>query len=140
MSISLLLKKKKRSESESDAEGGALVTAYFRPSFFHEVEEKKVFDVRLNSPGQMNLAVVKVLYEEYGGTKTSRGSMSHKEAKELADAAPVVVREGLTLGEAMDLRDRLEGAGADVDIVYLVQKPQQPLVPYFFHPVNIQTY
>lgn len=72
------------------------------------VEEKTSFDVVLKHPGQAKLAVVKLVKE--------LTSLGLKEAKELVDAAPKAVKEGVTKDEAEALRKQLEEAGAEVEV------------------------
>ena len=72
------------------------------------VEEKTQFDVILKSAGQAKLAVVKLVKE--------LTSLGLKEAKELVDAAPKAIKEGVTKDEAEGLRKALEEAGAEVEV------------------------
>lgn len=72
------------------------------------VEEKTQFDVILKSAGQAKLAVVKLVKE--------LTSLGLKEAKELVDAAPKAIKEGITKDEAEALRKSLEEAGAEVEV------------------------
>lgn len=73
-----------------------------------EVEEKTAFDVVLKAAGQSKLAVVKLVKE--------LTSLGLKEAKELVDAAPKPIKEGVTKDEAEGLKKQLEEAGAEVEI------------------------
>ena len=72
------------------------------------VEEKTTFDVVLKSAGQAKLAVVKLVKE--------LTSLGLKEAKELVDAAPKAVKEGVSKDEAQALQKQLQEAGAEVEI------------------------
>jgi large subunit ribosomal protein L7/L12 len=72
------------------------------------VEEKTQFDVILKSAGAQKLAVVKLVKE--------LTSLGLKEAKELVDAAPKELKEGITKDEAESLKKQLEEAGAEVEI------------------------
>ena len=72
------------------------------------VEEQTQFDVILKSAGQAKLAVVKLVKE--------LTSLGLKEAKELVDAAPKAIKEGVTKDEAEGLRKSLEEAGAEVEV------------------------
>ncbi|MGB4654753.1 MAG: 50S ribosomal protein L7/L12 [Bacteroidales bacterium] len=72
------------------------------------VEEKTSFDVILKAPGQAKLAVVKLVKE--------LTSLGLKEAKELVDAAPKAIKEGVSKDEAEGLRKQLEEAGAEVEV------------------------
>ncbi|MBW6491014.1 MAG: 50S ribosomal protein L7/L12 [Lentimicrobium sp.] len=71
-------------------------------------EEKTQFDVILKSAGQAKLAVVKLVKE--------LTSLGLKEAKELVDAAPKALKEGVTKDEAEALKKSLEEAGAEVEV------------------------
>lgn len=72
------------------------------------VEEKTQFDVILKSAGPQKLAVVKMVKE--------LTSLGLKEAKELVDAAPKPLKEGITKDEADALKKHLEEAGAEVEV------------------------
>ncbi len=71
-------------------------------------EEKTSFDVVLKSAGSAKLQVVKLVKELTG--------LGLKEAKEMVDGAPSVVKEGLAKAEAEDLKKNLEEAGAEVEL------------------------
>jgi large subunit ribosomal protein L7/L12 len=73
-----------------------------------EAEEKTKFDVILKSAGQAKLGVVKLVKE--------LTSLGLKEAKELVDAAPKTLKEGVSKDEANALKSQLEEAGAEVEI------------------------
>lgn len=73
-----------------------------------EAEEKSSFDVILKSAGASKLAVVKLVKELTG--------LGLKEAKELVDGAPGVVKEGLAKADAEGLKKQLEEAGAEVEL------------------------
>lgn len=71
-------------------------------------EEQTAFDVILKAAGQSKLAVVKLVKE--------LTSLGLKEAKELVDAAPKAIKEGVTKDEAEALKTQLEEAGAEVEV------------------------
>ena len=71
-------------------------------------EEKTSFDVILKSAGASKLAVVKLVKDLTG--------LGLKEAKDLVDAAPKPVKEGVAKDEADALKKSLEEAGAEVEI------------------------
>ncbi len=73
-----------------------------------QVEEKTSFDVILKAAGAQKLAVVKLVKE--------LTSLGLKEAKELVDAAPKPLKEGISKDEAEGLKKSLEEAGAEVEI------------------------
>ena len=70
--------------------------------------EKTSFDVVLKSAGAAKLQVVKAVKEVCG--------LGLKEAKDLVDGAPSVVKEGLAKDEAENLKKALEEAGAEVEL------------------------
>ena len=71
-------------------------------------EEKTSFDVILKSAGAQKLAVVKLVKDLTG--------LGLKEAKDLVDAAPKAVKEGVAKDEADALKKSLEEAGAEVEV------------------------
>lgn len=71
-------------------------------------QEKSEFDVVLKAPGGAKLAVVKLVKELTG--------LGLKEAKEIVDAAPKAVKEGVAKDEAEALKKQLEEAGAEVEL------------------------
>ena len=71
-------------------------------------EEKNSFDVILKSPGGAKLAIVKLVKDLTG--------LGLKEAKELVDAAPKALKEGVSKEEAESLKAQLEEAGAEVEL------------------------
>lgn len=71
-------------------------------------EEKSTFDVILKEAGAAKLAVVKVVKELTG--------LGLKEAKDVVDAAPSPVKEGVNKDEAEGLKKALEEAGAVVEL------------------------
>ena len=71
-------------------------------------EEKTSFDVILKAAGASKLAVVKLVKDLTG--------LGLKEAKDLVDAAPKPVKEGVAKDEAEALKKALEEAGAEVEI------------------------
>ena len=73
-----------------------------------EAEEKTEFDVILKFGGPNKLAVVKLVKELTG--------MGLKESKDLVDAAPSPIKEGVSKDEAEGLRKSLEEAGAEVEV------------------------
>lgn len=71
-------------------------------------EEKSEFDVVLKAAGGNKLAVVKLVKELTG--------LGLKEAKEAVDAAPGVLKEGVSKDEAEALKASLTEAGAEVEV------------------------
>jgi len=72
------------------------------------VEEKTAFDVVLTSAGDKKIQVIKVVRELTG--------LGLKEAKEVVDAAPKTLKEGVSKEEADKLKGLLETEGAVVEI------------------------
>src|SRR3989304_10382121 len=72
-----------------------------------EVEEKTSFDVELSEAGANKIAVIKVVKNTTG--------LGLKEAKELVDAAPKMVKEQVKKEDAEALKKELEAAGAKVN-------------------------
>jgi large subunit ribosomal protein L7/L12 len=73
------------------------------------VEEKTEFDVILAEAGANKLNVIKAVREVVAG-------LGLKEAKDLVDGAPKAVKEGISKDEANKLKEKLEAAGAKVEI------------------------
>ena len=71
-------------------------------------EEKDSFDVQLSEAGANKINVIKVVREVTG--------LGLKEAKDLVDGAPKMVKEGLAKAEAEELKKKLEEAGAKVEL------------------------
>lgn len=72
------------------------------------VEEKTEFDVTMTKAGSNKINVIKIIR-----TLTSLGL---KEAKELVESAPCVVKEAVNKDTAEDIKKQLEEAGASVEI------------------------
>ena len=71
-------------------------------------EEKTEFDVELSEVGPNKVKVIKVVREATG--------LGLKEAKDLVDSAPKMVKEGASKEEADDLKAKLEAEGAKVTL------------------------
>ena len=71
-------------------------------------EEKDEFDVELVSAGASKVKVIKVVREITG--------LGLKEAKELVDNAPKVVKEAVSKAEAEEIKAKLEEQGAEVNM------------------------
>jgi len=84
--------------------GGVAAAAGAQPA----QEEKSTFTVVLASAGASKIAVIKEVR-----TMTSLGL---KEAKDLVDAAPKPVKEGVTKEEAEEMKKKLEAVGATVEL------------------------
>ena len=71
-------------------------------------EEKTEFDVELTEVGPNKVKVIKVVREATG--------LGLKEAKDLVDGAPKLVKEGVSKTEADDVKGKLEAEGAKVTL------------------------
>jgi large subunit ribosomal protein L7/L12 len=71
-------------------------------------EEKTEFDVVLTAAGDKKIQVIKVVRELTG--------LGLKEAKDLVDGAPKVVKEKVTKAEAEDMKTKLQEQGATVEV------------------------
>ena len=71
-------------------------------------EEKTEFDVILKAAGDKKIAVIKAVRSATG--------LGLKEAKDLVEGAPKVVKEGVAEAEANDIKGKLEAAGATVEL------------------------
>ena len=71
-------------------------------------EEKDEFDVELVSAGASKVKVIRVVREITG--------LGLKEAKEVVDGAPKVVKEGVSKAEAEEIKAKLEAEGAEVNL------------------------
>ena len=71
-------------------------------------EEKTEFDVILKSAGANKLAVIKVAREITG--------LGLKDAKDLVEAAPKAIKEGVAKDEAEKIAEQLKAAGAEVEV------------------------
>ncbi|MBF8276810.1 MAG: rplL [Candidatus Brocadiaceae bacterium] len=72
------------------------------------VEEKTAFDVVLKDAGANKIQVIKAVRAET--------NLGLKEAKDLVEAAPKTVKEGVTKEEAAKIKKSLEDAGAKVEV------------------------
>ena len=71
-------------------------------------EEKTSFDVVLKDIGQQKIQVIKAVREITG--------LGLKEAKDLVDAAPKAIKEGVSKDDAEAMKDKLTKAGAEVEL------------------------
>ena len=71
-------------------------------------EEKAAFTVVLASAGEQKIAVMKVVKEVLG--------LGLKEAKDLVDAAPGTLKDGMKKAEAEDFKKKIEAAGGKVEL------------------------
>lgn len=71
-------------------------------------EEKTTFNAELKDAGAQKIAVIKIVKEVL--------ALGLKEAKDLVDAAPKMLKEGMKKAEAEDLKKRIEEAGGKVTL------------------------
>jgi large subunit ribosomal protein L7/L12 len=71
-------------------------------------EEKTEFDVQLKDVGAKKIQVIKVIREVT--------SLGLKEAKDLVDNAPSIVKEGVSKEEAAQIKAKLEEQGATIEL------------------------
>lgn len=71
-------------------------------------EEKDAFTVELSAAGDQKIAVIKVVKEAL--------ALGLKEAKDLVDAAPSVLKDGMKKAEAEELKKKIEEAGGKVTL------------------------
>ena len=72
------------------------------------VEEKDAFTVELTSAGEQKIAVMKVVKEALG--------LGLKEAKDLVDGVPAVLKDNVKKAEADELKKKIEDAGGKVTL------------------------
>jgi large subunit ribosomal protein L7/L12 len=73
------------------------------------VEEQTEFNVEITEAGANKLNVIKAVREIVSG-------LGLKEAKDLVDGAPKIVKEGVSKDEAAKIKEKLEAAGAKVTV------------------------
>jgi large subunit ribosomal protein L7/L12 len=73
-----------------------------------EAEEKTEFDVELTEVGPSKVKVIKIVREATG--------LGLKEAKDVVDGAPKVIKEGASKAEAEEIKTKLEAEGAKVTL------------------------
>ena len=78
------------------------------PAAAEAVEEKTAFDVELTESGANKINVIKAIRE--------LTQLGLKEAKDLVDAAPKIVKEGVSKADAESMKKRLEEAGGKVTL------------------------
>ena len=90
------------------AAAGVVVAAGAVGGAAEAAEEKTEFDVELTDVGAEKVKVIKVVREATG--------LGLKEAKDLVDAAPKMIKEGASKEEAEDLKAKLEAEGAKITL------------------------
>ena len=90
------------------AAGGAVMVAGAAGGDEGGAAEKDEFDVILVSPGDKKIAVIKEVRSITG--------LGLKEAKDVVDAGGKAVKEGVNKAEAEEIKEKLEAAGATVEL------------------------
>ena len=90
------------------AAAGVVVAAAGAGAGAAAAEEKDEFDVELTEVGPNKVKVIKVVREQTG--------LGLKEAKDLVDSAPKMIKEGAAKAEAEDIKAKLEAEGAKVTL------------------------
>ena len=98
----------KACEEEFGVSAAAGVAVVAGPAAGGAAEEKTEFDVELTEVGSEKIKVIKVVREVTG--------LGLKEAKELVDGAPKVIKEAVSKAEAEELKAKLEEQGAEVTL------------------------
>ena len=98
----------KACEEEFGVSAAAGVVVAAGPAEVAEVEEKTEFDVELTEIGPNKVKVIKVVRDATG--------LGLKEAKDLVDKAPSIVKEQISKAEADELKGKLEAEGAVVTL------------------------
>jgi large subunit ribosomal protein L7/L12 len=89
--------------------GGMMMAAMPGAGAAAAAEEKTEFDVKLVDAGAKKIQVIKVVREATG--------LGLKEAKDLVDGAPKMVKEKISKADAEAMKAKLEAEGAKVEIV-----------------------
>lgn len=95
-------------EEKFGVSAAAVATASVGTAATEAVEEKATFTVVLASAGEQKIAVMKVVKEVLG--------LGLKEAKDLVDAAPSTLKEGMKKAEAEDFKKKIEAAGGKIEL------------------------
>ncbi len=90
------------------AAAGVVVAAAGAGEAAGAAEEKDEFNVELTSAGASKVKVIKVVREITG--------LGLKEAKDVVDGAPKVIKEGCSKAEAEEIKAKLEAEGAEVTL------------------------
>lgn len=109
MSVMDVVELIKSMEDKFGVSAAAAAVAVAAPAAAGEaVEEKTEFNVMMTSTGDKKIEVIKAIREIT--------SLGLKEAKDLVESAPAVVKEGVNKEQAAEIKKKLEAAGATVEI------------------------
>ena len=95
-------------EEEFGVSAAAVAAAPVAGGAAAAAEEKTEFDVVLASFGDAKMGVIKAVKDVLG--------LGLKEAKELVEAAPKALKEGVSKAEAEEIKAKLEEAGAKIEL------------------------
>lgn len=95
-------------EDKFGVTAAAPVAVAAAPAAAEAAVEKTEFDVQMKSFGANKVAVIKVVREITG--------LGLKEAKDLVESVPALVKEGVKKQEADDIKKKLEEAGASAEV------------------------
>lgn len=79
-----------------------------QPSKIEEIEEKTAFDVIISAIGSNKIAVIKAVRKITG--------LGLKEAKDLVESTPAVVKQGISKEDSEDIKKTLEEVGASIEL------------------------
>jgi large subunit ribosomal protein L7/L12 len=96
-------------EEEWGVSAAAAVAVAAGPAVAAPVEEKTEFDVSLDEVGASKISVIKEV-------RTILPDLGLKEAKELVEGAPKIVKGGISKDEAEKIKKQLEAVGAKVSV------------------------
>ena len=108
MSVMDVVELIKSMEDKFGVSAAAAVAVAAAPSAAEAVEEKTEFNVIMTKAGDNKINAIKAI-------RTITG-LGLKEAKDLVEAAPSVVKEGVNKATAADIKKQLEEAGASVEV------------------------
>jgi large subunit ribosomal protein L7/L12 len=108
MSVMDIVELVKAMEEKFGVSAAAVAVAAAPAAAAAAVEEKTEFDVILAKAGENKINVIKVVREVTG--------LGLKEAKDLVEAAPKAVKEGIAKDAAAELKKKLEEVGATVEL------------------------
>ena len=106
MTVGELMELTKACEKEFNV--SAAVKLFVPKDPFQPKMPKTEFDVELTDYGKQKVKVIKVIREIMG--------LGLKEAKEFVDAAPKIIKEGVSIEEAEALKVKIEGLGATITL------------------------
>ena len=108
MSIMEVVELVKAMEEKFGVSAAAAVAVAAAPAAAEAVEEQTAFNVIMTSFGANKINVIKIIREITG--------LGLKEAKDMVEAVPATVKEGISKEDAASLKKKIEDAGATVEI------------------------